>query len=141
MALIQFQMFMIIMSLDIQLLEVLSLAQALLLMNKFFCTIKAQRTSQVDLWFTFTTNDQSKPWAHVDSLFVPVSPLTCTICKKRTLWPVESLFAVVCPLMCAMNLMHHTGFVCSYLVIMTLGDLDKQGDYTSYLALTRPINC
>ena len=38
-------MFMIIMSLDIQLLEVLSLAQALLLMNKFFCTIKAQRTS------------------------------------------------------------------------------------------------
>jgi len=33
------------MSLDIQLLEVLSLAQALLLINKFFCTIKAQRTS------------------------------------------------------------------------------------------------
>jgi len=68
MALIQFQMFMIIMTLDIQLLEVLSLAQALLLMNKIFCTTKTQRTScsspnrfvvrssQVNSWFTFTTN-------------------------------------------------------------------------------------
>ena len=45
MALIQFRMFMIIMTLDIQLLEVLSLAQALLLMNKIFCTTKTQRTS------------------------------------------------------------------------------------------------
>jgi len=45
MALIQFRMFLIIMTLDIQLLEVLRLAQALLLMNKFFCTIKTQRTS------------------------------------------------------------------------------------------------
>jgi len=27
--------------------------------------------------------------------------------------------------------MHCTGFVCSYLVIMTLGDLDKQGDRIS----------
>ena len=36
---------MIIMTLDIQLLEVLSLAQALLLMNKFFSTTKTQRTS------------------------------------------------------------------------------------------------
>jgi len=33
------------MTLDIQLLEVLSLAQALLLMNKIFCTTKPQRTS------------------------------------------------------------------------------------------------
>jgi len=39
----------------------------------------------------------------VDSLFAVVFPLACAICKKRTLWPVESLFAAVCPLACAIS--------------------------------------
>ena len=40
------------------------------------------------------------------------------------------------------NLMHHTGFVCSYLVIMTLGDLDKQGDlYLISITISNYIVC
>ena len=55
----------------------------------------------------------------MDSLFAPVSPLACTICKKRTLWPIDSLFAVVCLLTCTIckkrNPMAHRKFVCSCL--------------------------